>query len=313
MTWPRLLPPAALGLFVVLGAILPGWLVFVLTLALAKGLAVLAVVILMRAGLVSFGHGLFFGGAAYAAGFAAKLWGMREAVGLVVVGVGAALALGLITGLLAARYREIFFAMLSLAFSMVLYGVLIKAYTLTGGSDGLRIPVPTIGGLHPPLAQARLALYYVALAAVAAVATLTMRYASAPLGYMMQAIRDNEVRVAYLGASVPRAILRTYVLSAGLGGLGGVLVALTVGHIDPNLAYWTTSGEFVFIALLGGAEGVLAPLAGAVVYELIKSYAFKYAPFAWQLLMGAIMLTIILFRPEGLWAPLERALHRRRG
>ncbi|MDR7554643.1 MAG: branched-chain amino acid ABC transporter permease [Armatimonadota bacterium] len=313
MTWPRLLPPAALGLLAVLGAILPGWLVFVLTLALAKGLAVLAVVILMRAGLVSFGHGLFFGGAAYAAGFAAKLWGMREAAGLVVVGVGAALALGLVTGLLAARYREIFFAMLSLAFSMVLYGVLIKAYTLTGGSDGLRIPVPTIGGLHPPLTQARLALYYVALAAVAGVAAFTMRYASAPLGYVMQAIRDNEVRVAYLGASVPRAILRTYVLSAGLGGLGGVLVALTVGHIDPNLAYWTTSGEFVFIALLGGAEGVLAPLAGAVVYELIKSYAFKYAPFAWQLLMGAIMLTIILFRPEGLWAPLERTLHRRRG
>lgn len=313
MTWfGRGLPALLLLLFVVMGAVLPGWLVFLLTLALAKGLVVLAIVILMRAGLVSFGHGLFYGGAAYGVGFAMKHWGIREATVLIALGVGAAVSLGLLTGLLAARYRAIFFAMLTLAFSMVLYGVLVKAYALTGGTDGLRILVPTILGFQPPLEQARLAIYYVALTAVAAVTALMLRYASAPLGYLAQAIRDNEVRVEYLGASVSRAILRTYVLSAGLGGLGGVLVALSVGHVEPHMAYWTTSGEFVFIALLGGAEGVFAPLASAIVYELIKSYAFKYAPYAWQMMMGVAMLAIILFLPGGLVAPLERMVRRSR-
>jgi branched-chain amino acid transport system permease protein len=292
------------------GAVLPGWLVFLLTLALAKGLVVLGIVILMRAGLVSFGHGLFFGGAAYAVGFAMKHWETREAIVLIALGVGAAVGLGLLTGLLATRYRAIFFAMLTLAFSMVLYGVLVKAYALTGGTDGLRISVPAILGFQPPIEQARLALYYVALTAVAAVTVLMLRYAGAPLGYLTQASRDNEVRVAYLGSSVNRAILRAYVLSAGLGGLGGGLVALSVGHVEPHMAYWTTSGEFVFIALLGGAEGVFAPLVGAIVYELIKSYAFKYAPYAWQMMMGAAMLGIILFLPGGLVAPLERVVRR---
>lgn len=312
MRWTEALPLLLLVLLAVLGLVLPGWLVFLLSLGLAKGLVVLAVVILMRAGLVSFGHGLFFAAAAYAAGFAVRLWGLREAVVLIAAGLGAACVLAAVVGLLAARYREIFFAMLTLAFSMVLFGVLVKAYGVTGGTDGMRIPVPTILGQHPPLEQARLAIYYVALAAVGVAAWLILRYAEAPLGYVMQAVRDNEVRVAYLGGAVNRAIYLTYVLSAALAGLGGVLVALSVGHIDPALAYWTTSGEFVFIALLGGAEGVLAPLAAAVAYELVKSYAFKHAPYAWQLFMGAAMLLVIFFLPGGLWAPLERALRQRR-
>jgi len=88
-------------------------------------------------------------------------------------------------------------------------------------------------------------------------------------------------------------------------------VAINVGHIDPELAYWTTSGEFVFIALLGGAGSVFAPLGGAIIYELVKSYAFKYAPYTWQMALGAIMLVIILFLPGGLWTLVERAATRR--
>jgi branched-chain amino acid transport system permease protein len=93
----------------------------------------------------------------------------------------------------------------------------------------------------------------------------------------------------------------TYVLAGGLAGAGGVLVALNVGHIEPQLAYWTTSGEFVFIALLGGTGNVLAALGGAVVYEFIRTYAFKYSPYTWQMALGAIMLALILFMPGGLW------------
>jgi branched-chain amino acid transport system permease protein len=90
-----------------------------------------------------------------------------------------------------------------------------------------------------------------------------------------------------------------------LGGLAGVLVAFTVGHIVPEYAFWTQSGEFVFIALLGGYASVPGPLFGAIAFELIRTYASKYAPHAWQMTLGLIMLFIILFQPGGLWGVYE--------
>lgn len=292
------------------GLVLPRWLVFLLALALAKGVAVLSVVVLMRAGLVSFGQGLFFATAAYTVGFIMRGWGLREALLLVPLGVGGSLLVGAAVGLLMARYRDIFFAMLTLAFSMVLYGVLIKAYAISGGSDGIRIPTPTVAGISFAGDEARLLVYYLAVACTAGAAWVVSRYAQAPAGYIAHAVRDNEVRVAYLGAPVNRVVYGAYLLAAGLAGLGGVLTALNVGHADPSLAYWTTSGELVFVAVLGGAGTVAGPLAGAVVYELIRSYAFKYAPYAWQMMLGAAMLFIIAFLPEGLWSPVERLWRR---
>ncbi len=294
----------------VAGVVLPRWLVFLLALALAKGIAVLSVVVLMRAGLVSFGQGLFFAASAYAAGFAMRWWGIREAMILVPWGVLVAGVVGGLVGLLVARYREIFFAMLTLAFSMVLYGILIKAYAVTGGSDGIRIPTPTLAGVQLTGDEARLLVYYLALLVAVLAGWVLSRYAAAPAGYLALAVRDNEVRVAYLGAPVNRIVYRTFVLASGLAGLGGVLTALNVGHVDPGLAYWTTSGELVFIAVLGGTSSVLGPLAGAVVYEIIRSYAFKYAPYAWQMMLGGAMLLIILLLPGGLWSPVERLWRR---
>lgn len=292
---------ALLALFLGLGLVLPDWIVFVLALALAKGVVVLGVVLLMYAGLVSFGQGLFFAVSAYAAGFAMKLWGIQEAVVGIVLGVTASVLVAAVGGLLLARYREIFFAMLSLALSMILYGILIKAYWATGGSDGLGIAPPRILGFTLQGQTVRMALYGLTVISVAAAVYLAYRYAASPLGYAARAVRDNEVRVEYLGVSVARAVYLTYVLAGGLAGLGGVLVALNVGHIEPQLAYWTTSGEFVFIALLGGTGSVFAPLGGAIVYEFIRTYAFKYSPYTWQLTLGAIMLALILFMPGGLW------------
>lgn len=298
------------ALFLVLGQLLPEWIVFLLSIALAKGLAVLSVVLLMQAGLVSFGQGLFFATSAYAVGFAMKLWGIQEAVVLVLLGMAASAGMALLTGLLVARYREIFFAMLSLAFSMVLYGILIKAYSITGGSDGMGIEIPTLLGFAPPPERLRFALYTFTLACTTVMIYLVHRYVESPLGYIVRAIRDNEIRVEYLGTSVSLAVYVTYVLAGALAGLGGVLLALNVGHIDPQLTYWTTSGEFVFIALLGGTANVFAPFLGAMVFEVLRSYAFKYSPYTWQLTLGVIMLLIIMFMPEGLWALLKIGMRR---
>ena len=87
-----------------------------------------------------------------------------------------------------------------------------------------------------------------------------------------------------------------------LAALGGALTAMTAGHVDPEMAFWTTSGEFVFIALLGGTAHVAAPLAGAFLFELIRTFAFDLAPYCWQMILGAVLLLIIFFLPKGLWS-----------
>jgi branched-chain amino acid transport system permease protein len=132
------------------------------------------------------------------------------------------------------------------------------------------------------------------------------------MGYIGEAIREKEVRVEYLGISVRRAIHIKYVLAAMLSGLGGVLTALLIGHVTPeDFVYWTKSGEFVFVAILSGTGSVAAPFVGALIFELVRTYALQYAPNFWQMLLGGTLLLVILFLPGGLWSifrlPKERS------
>lgn len=303
----------ALGLAVAIGVglVLPDSLLFLFTIALAKSLVVLGLMLLMRAGLVSFGQGLFFATGAYTVGFAMNWLGLAEALLLVPVGVLVSMALAALLGPLVSQYREIFFAMFTLALSMILYGILVKTYEVTGGSDGMGIRPPTFLGWTPPEGLLRLVYYYFTLLLVAVAIYVVSRFLASPMGYLAQAIRDNEVRVEYLGSSVRRVVYWNYLIAGGLGGLGGVLFAFTVGHITPDsTTYWMISGEFVFIALLSGTGSALAPVAGSVVFGLLRSFALKYVAYTWQMAVGITMLLIILFLPQGLWSLYDVARRR---
>jgi ABC-type branched-subunit amino acid transport system permease subunit len=186
-----------------------------------------------------------------------------------------------------------------------LYAALLKLYWVTGGTDGIGVPSPTILGVLPPRTILRMSYYYLALVIAGGVICVVYRFLASPLGYFLKAVGDNEIRIEYSGESVRRVIYLTYILSGALGGLSGVLVAFTVGHIVPEYAFWIQSGEFVFVALLGGYSSVPGPLVGAIAFEFIRTYASKYAPEAWQMTLGLIMLVIILFRPGGLWTIYE--------
>jgi ABC-type branched-subunit amino acid transport system permease subunit len=298
--------------FVVAPFIVPGWMLFLLTLALAKFMVVLAVALFLRGGLVTFGHALFYAIGAYTAGFGAKWFGLRDAVLLVPVGALLGALVAALVGLFIARYRGVFFAMLNLAVSMILYAILLKFYWVTGGTDGLSIRTPTLLGFVPPRAALRMHFYYFTCV-VAAVATYTVhRFLASPLGFFLKALADNEIRIEYSGESVQRVIYYTYVVSGALGATAGVLVAFTVGHIVPEYAFWIQSGEFVFIALLGGYGSVPGPLIGAIAFEFIRTYANKFAPYAWQMTLGVIMLLIILLQPGGLSAIYESITRRLR-
>jgi ABC-type branched-subunit amino acid transport system permease subunit len=291
---------AALAILLVLGLLLPKWL-FLLTLALGKGLVVLGLMLLLRTGLVSFGQGLFYCLGAYAVGSLGQFLGIKEVLVLLLTGVAVGSLIAVILGLLMAKYRGIFFAMLSLAFSMITYGLLVKTAAL-GSTDGFNVTPPTLFGRPIGGEQHQYALFALACILVSLAVVLTHAYLRTPLGRLAPAIRDNEIRVEYMGASVRNAIHMKYVIAGALAGLGGALVAMTVGHIDPEMAYWTTSGEFIFVAILSGTGSVIAPFLGSFVFEIIRTYAYQYSPNTWQLVLGSALLLVIVFLPAGLWS-----------
>jgi ABC-type branched-subunit amino acid transport system permease subunit len=284
----------------------PQWLVFLVTLALAKGVVVLGLLLLMRTGLVSFGQGLYFGLGAYGAALLGYRGGVGDAALMLMAGVAAAALIAAVLGLLLARYRDIFFAMLSLAFSMILYGLLVKSSTL-GSTDGFNLHAKSFAGIELAGNGGRV-LLATAILTIAVAAWLLHRLLGSHWGLVSAAIRDNELRVDYLGASVYRVVYVNYVIAGALAGLGGGLAALAVGHVDPETTYWTTSGEFVFIAVLGGTGSVVAPLLSAAIFEGLRTLASQYAPNVWQMSLGLAMLAIIMFLPAGLWS-----LGKRRG
>ena len=281
----------------------PSWITFLLIKALFMYIAVQGVALFLRAGMVTFGHALFYATGAYVVGFSVKWFGFRDVLLLVPLGALAGLIMAALVGLIMARYRGVFFAMLNLAFSMILYAALLKFYRVTGGTDGLGAGVATFLGI--PLPGSSFKFYYFTLVVAALVTYVVYRFLASPLGYFLRALGDNEIRIEYSGESVRRVVYMTYVLAGGLGGVSGVLAAFTIGHVVPEDAFWIQSGEFVFIAILGGFESVIGPLMGAIAFEFIQTYASKWFPLAWQMTLGGIMLIIILFRPGGLWAIYE--------
>ena len=298
MTARAILPALAVALIALVPFLAPTLQVLT-TLALCKGIAVLGVTVLLRAGQVSFGHALFFAISAYAAAFLAATR-LDDLAILVLAGIVVGALTGLAVGLFVARYRGIFFGMLNLAFSMIFWSILEKFYHLTGGADGLRLPRPSVLGLAMERGPFEDLLYYVVLACALTSGWFVLRFLASPVGQLYQTIKTNETRLEYLGVSPRATLLKGYVLSAALCSLGGVLMAVAQGIVTPEYAYWVRSGEMVFIAVLGGAGSVPGAFAGALAYEVVRSYASAFAADVWQLVLGAFLLVIVLFAPGGL-------------
>jgi branched-chain amino acid transport system permease protein len=288
-------------------AFLPGWATFLLIISLAKGLVVLGLMILWRTGLVSFGQGLFYGMGAYSVGILPQYIPISDALLLVVIGAFASGLLAYLLGFLLRRYREIYFAMLCMAFSMIFYGLLVKSESL-GSTDGFNVVPTSYLGYDPAdPAQAQLLLYALTAVVVYGACLFVDRYLDSTMGRLTRAIRDNELRVEYLGYSAKRAVHLKFVLAGLLAGAGGALAAIAIGHVDPEMVWWIQSGEFVFVTVLAGVGNVLAPLIGSIVFEVLRTFAIEYAPNAWQFVVGGCLLAVIMFLPGGLWSLIEKS------
>ncbi|QDY70727.1 branched-chain amino acid ABC transporter permease (plasmid) [Qingshengfaniella alkalisoli] len=296
---------AVLAVLLVLAFFLPGWLRFLLQTALGGGLVALGVVLQMRAGLVNFGQGLYYCIGGYTVGMLAAKAGITEAAILLPAAVIAALVIGAVLALLLSRYREIFYAMLSLAVSMILYGLLVKAAWL-GSTDGFNVPPVSYFGWLPDRGVRPDIAYGVTAVLTVLACFLVARYLRSGAGMLCEAVAENEIRLEYLGASPRRIVSITIVIAAGLSGLGGGILAISTGHVDPSMTNWTTSGGFVFVALLAGRGSTIAPILGFFLLELVRTYALDFAPNAWQMILGAVMLAVILLLPDGLWSLVQR-------
>lgn len=293
----------------IIAAVLPlviPWLGFVFTLAIGKGLAALGVAMLLRGGLISIGHAMYFAVGAYATAFLMRDGGVQDVLLLLVLSTLVATVAGLLVGAFMVRYRAIFFAMLNLAVSMVFFTLLSKMYHLTGGTDGLRVATPTLLGFELSRVQFNPFLQYGSLLLMIATALIVDRYLRSPLGEALSAVHSNEVRLEYLGVSARSIILIAYTASAALAGLGGAVTALAVGHIVPELSYWTISGQLVLIAVLGGIGGAPGAFIGAFFLELVRTFAVGFAADAWNAIIGIALLVVIFFLPEGLYGLLLR-------
>lgn len=287
------------------GAYLPHWALSYASVSFYTGIVALGMVLMIRTGVVSFGQGLYYALGAYAAGTLEHLWKISDLLAMILAGMAVAAGVAFVLGFLLARYRDIFFAMLSLAFSMILYGLLVKSSDL-GSTDGFGLSVKTFAGME--LTHPRLVIFSVACV-IAMVSAIAMHYyLKSHYGRLASAIKDNELRVEYMGTSVKRIIHLNYVISAALAGIGGALMAGTIGHVDPDTtAYWTTSGEFVFISIFGGSSSVFAPLVGSAIFEAVRTFALQYFPNTWQMTLGITMLLVIMFLPGGIWSLFARA------
>ncbi len=261
------------------------------------------------AGLMSFGHAMFFGMAGYFYGHVVKAWNMAPEAGLL-AGVAGAALLGLVTGALAIRRQGIYFAMITLAFAQMVYFFCVQA-PFTGGEDGLQgIPRKALlGGLIPT--KDDFVLYYVVLAIFLFGYAAIYRFIHSPFGQVLKAIRDNEQRALSLGYEADRYKLLAFVLSAALAGLAGATKALVQQFATLTDVAASTSGEVVLMALVGGLGTIIGPVVGAFIIITMQNYLASTGEFV-LVIQGAIFVVIVLAFRKGVVGELAEWWRRRR-
>ena len=298
MTPVRWLVP--LVLLLALPLVLPSFLVVVMTEIAIVALFATAFNLLMGfGGMVSFGHAAYFALGAYAAALLVKqaAWPMPLALAAspFVAAAGA-----LFFGFFIVRLTHTYFAMLSLAFAQIVFTVLFKWKSLTGGDDGILNLWP------PPALKSPLAYCYFTLA-VAGAAMLALRaIVDSPFGYTLRAIRENPRRARFIGVNVRRHQLLAFVLSGFFSGLAGGLFAFFNGSVFPDFAYLNKSFEPLVVVLLGGIQSFFGPLAGAVGFKILETFIARQWPVYWPLFLGSAVVFVVVALPQGFVGLLQR-------
>ena len=255
-------------------------------------------------GLLSFGHSAYFGTGAYVVALLVKYFGVTSMELFVLAGILGSIVVAAVFGVVCVRYTRIFFGILTLALSQVLWSLALKLFWVTGGTDGLRVPTPTLlGGLGGPGADkvefiAHRYYYYVLILFLVATAAMWV-IVSSPFGKALQAIRDNETRAEFVGVQVSSYRWIAFVISGAFTGLAGALWVPLNGLTTPDILYWPFSGRIVFFTVLGGFRTFVGPIVGAIAYNYLETYAVGFTVY-WQLVLGIVLVLLVLTMPSGL-------------
>jgi branched-chain amino acid transport system permease protein len=258
-------------------------------------------------GLLSFGHALFLGVGAYTAAVLTSKFGVLNFEALLVAAALVSAAISLVIGALCVCYTRIFFGMLTLAFGMLFHSFLFKFYNITGGDQGMRVLKPLLLGMEWRGGKTAFLIgpfYYYALALFALLGVAMWRITQSPFGLHLRAIRENAGKAAYVGVQIFRMRLAAFVISAVYGGIGGTILAVTTGLADPELAYWTHSGNLVFMAVLGGSGTFAGPAIGALVFVVLQDFVMSITQY-WRFVMGGVLVLLVVFMPQGLSGAIE--------
>jgi branched-chain amino acid transport system permease protein len=289
-----------------------------LTYGLIASIAALGFNILLGyTGLLSFGHSAFFGIGAYSVAFLLRDAGIHSMELYLLIGLPIAAIASALFGYICVRHTRIFFGILTLALSQVLYSLALKLFWITGGTDGLRVPRPTLlagmltftgAGSYQRFVHS---YYYYVLAVFAVSVVIMWVIVHSPFGKALQAIRDNEIRAAFLGLRIRRFRWVSFLISGTFTGLAGILWVPLNGLTTPEVLYWPFSGEIVFTALLGGFRNFTGPIVGGVVFTYLKTYAVATTEY-WQLLLGVVLVLLVLLLPTGIVGALSAVVDKLR-
>jgi len=296
--WPSaLLLLALLALPTLLGALGQEFYVGVASRILIFALAASSLnLILGFGGMISFGHAAFLGIGAYTVGILMQ-YGVDSAwlAWPLALLVGALFAL--LMGAICLRTHGVYFIMITLALAQMLYYLMVSLKTY-GGDDGLSLPGRSSLGLGLDLASDG-TFYYTVLALAVAVFVGLQRLLNAPFGHALQAVRENEPRMAALGFAVVRIKLIALTLSGSLAALAGALLANQAGFVSPSMMQWSESGMLMIMVILGGVGQLYGGFVGAVAFMLLEE-VLSTVTIYWQLGLGAVLLAVVLLAPNGL-------------
>ena len=250
-------------------------------------------------GMVSFGHAAFLGVGAYTVVILSQM-GVVDAwvawpAAMVVAGLFA-----LLIGAVSLRTQGVYFIMITLAFAQMMY-YLVVSFKAYGGDDGMSLPARSRIGFLDMSNDTH--FYYVTLLACVAVLVLIARVLNARFGHVLQAIRENEVRMQSLGYAVFRYKLCAFVMSGALAGLAGALLANQSGFVSPAMMQWSQSGMLMMMVILGGVGHLYGGVWGAIVFLLLEEILSHFT-IHWQLGLGALLLMVVLLLPNGLTSAL---------
>ena len=270
-------------------------------------------------GLVSFGHVAYFGVGAYVCGILMKTYEMPFVLAFPAAGLGAAL-FALVSGYFCVRLQKLYFAMLTLAFSQIVWAVAYKWNDVTGGDQGLpEIPYPDLDWMSaiPGFGDLRIgARFYLLTLVLVALSIAALRMVTrSPFGRMLTTIRDNPERAAFIGLNVRAYQLAAFVVAGAFAGLAGALYGLFSRGVFADYVFWSKSAEILIMTILGGAGYFWGPPVGGAVLVWRNQWVTDYTQY-WSFVLGAILLVLLFGFPGGivgglvlLWRKIKRLRH----